>query len=63
MQWYKSFQKQGIECRKTGNKFNIRHPCLSQEITVCVPFKTFCHSFACLGKRQEISSGEGKAEK
>ena len=55
MNWFKSFQKQGIECRKTGNQFEISSgyaPDNRFNVIVCVPFKTYCHSKACGDIRQ-----------
>ena len=54
MDWYKSYQRQGIECRKTGNQFNVKYPWHDQDIIICVPFKTYCHSKACFEKRAKI---------
>ena len=50
MKWHKSYQKQGAECKKKGNRFTIQYPGIDQAehyITICVPFKTYCHSAAC----------------
>ena len=52
MKWYNSYQKQGAECKKTGNRFTIKYPWTDaigcdQNVIVCVPFKTYCHSAAC----------------
>ena len=47
MKWYRSFQKQGVECRKAGNQFKISFPHYSNDLIICVPFKTYCHSAAC----------------
>ena len=53
MKWHKSYQKQGAESKRTGNRFTVRYPWpgrdpwLDIDITICVPFKTYCHSSAC----------------
>jgi len=52
MKWYKSFSEQMRYCIKSGNSFVIeKNPCSSNSVIVCVPFKTYCHSKACLDKR------------
>ena len=51
MKWHKSYREQGQECKKTGNRFIISWPWYDQDIVVCVPFKTYCHSKACVEKR------------
>lgn len=51
MKWHKSFQAQGVECRKAGNQFVIRFPGYTRVGIVCVPFKTYCHSKACFDMR------------
>lgn len=53
MKWKKSFIKQGVECRKTGNRFIVNAPYAKSEVVVCLPFKTYCHSRACYKKRME----------
>lgn len=62
MKWYKSYQKQGQECKRTGNRFTVQLPLVLSgtnqmfEVICCVPFKTFCNSIACLERRKR----EGK---
>ena len=58
MKWFKSFQRQGTECRETENRFMILVPPMFSEdkpigVNVCVLFKTYCHSGACFEMRQE----------
>ena len=67
MKWHKSYQKQGQECKKTGNRFPIPekasfHP--TQRLVgknVCVPFKTYCYSEVCSGKRKLFHDGLGES--
>lgn len=55
MKWHKSYQKQGVECRKSGNSFVVEVPDArgfyvfvpACAVIVCIPFKTYCHSKAC----------------
>jgi len=52
MKWIKGFQNQVQECNKTGNRFIVEHPFEFVGTIVCVPFKTYCHSNACMEKRR-----------
>ena len=57
MKWFKSYRRQGMECRRAGDRFEVKHPMLfgsyPYSIIVCVPFKTYCHSKACFEIRKE----------
>lgn len=61
MEWVKSYQKQVVECRNTGNQFMVNYPNpfsgKAVDIIVCVPFKTYCHSRACVEKRYPPDEG------
>jgi len=58
MKWFKSYRRQGMECRETGNQFLVVQPGIftkdpKKDVIVCVPFKTYCHSKACFEIRKE----------
>lgn len=48
---YKSYRQQGIECSENGNRIEI--PCVkcNQINLICIKYKTYCHSKACLKER------------
>lgn len=48
---YKSFREQFKECEKNGNLIEI--PCIHCEgiNLICIKYKTYCHSKACLKER------------
>ena len=55
MKWHRVFRDQGRECEKTGNRFAIACPVPyfpGHNVIVCIPYKTYCHSKACLKRRQ-----------
>ena len=56
MKWYESFNEQYRECKKNGNSFIVEDPFFNHQIIVCVQFKTYCNSKACLETR--IKKGE-----
>jgi len=62
MIWHRSFRGQCWECKEAVNRFIVKTPEFhayhiiipAQEIIVCVPFQTHCHSAACRHKRENI---------
>ena len=57
MKWFRSYQKQGAECARVGNRFTIKSTWHPRGIVVCVPFKTECHSKACVERRKKVTKG------
>lgn len=53
MEWFKDYSKQVKECIERGNRFIIEYLFYTDGREVCVPFKTYCHSLACLEKREK----------
>ncbi len=48
---YRGYRQQVLECDKTGNRFRVIVPYLGREILVCLKYKTYCHSKACIKER------------
>ena len=53
---YKSYDKQVSECVENGNRFSFDAPYLDFKISVCIKYKTCCHSKACLKERMWIET-------
>ena len=59
MKWHKSYQKQGAECKKAGNRFTVQYSIIEghyHDITICALFKTYCHSLACKEVRLQTNN-------
>jgi len=53
---YKSFGKQVMECKDSGNLFIIHDaPTIKGEVDVlvCIKHRTYCHSKACIEERTD----------
>jgi len=49
---YKGYRAQVLDCIAAGNQFLV--PCVQcqRDTTVCVKYKTYCHSKVCLNERK-----------
>jgi hypothetical protein len=59
---YIGYREQEIQCDKNGNRIEVSCVRCSQTNLICIKYKTYCHSGACLKERLDYAHKTTKSK-